>query len=315
MKNFFLCFICIFLNFCDVNSQELLIYNQYLDNHFLLNPAVAGSDKCIKLKLSDRHQWLNIENTPNTQVISVHGQLTKKEHPLKKHGLGMYLFNDENGANKQKALNLSYAFHLTIDKHNQEKTQLAFGVSLSNHYYSLDSRNLVTAEMNDPTIKKTIESAFLSNICLGTYLYGSKYFIGLSATYLVPNSIALYDKNLEPDFKRHFFLHAGLDIKEADKNLIISPSFVIKLTQDKKLQNDYNIKLKYNNAFIIASYRANYDKFNTRNLNAVLLAGFDFRNMNFTYAYDIPLNEMYGDYMPSHQISIGYNICRNFKYR
>ncbi len=298
----FIFFIC----FSKIKSQELLIQSHYLNNEFLLNPAFTGIKNFTIAKASDHKQWSNVKNAPSTQIFILESQFLKKKN--KKHGGSFYLFNDKNGSNKQFITNFSYAIHFAIDRYNYKKTELSFGFSLSNYIFSLDSRNLKTTEENDPAIKNAIESAYFNNFSFGVSLYGENYYTGVSGTHLLKNSINLYDENLEPKFARHYFFYFGYKIQEVKNQLIIEPVLVIKLNKDKKLQQDYNVKLAYKNLFGAISYRVNYDKFNASNIKTIFLLGMNFQNFTGNYVFEIPLNELYMHYSISHKITIGYKI-------
>ncbi|MBO4529927.1 MAG: type IX secretion system membrane protein PorP/SprF, partial [Paludibacteraceae bacterium] len=48
------------------NAQEEIVCNQYHFNYYLVNPAVAGAERCTHLMLTGRFQWMGQEDHPMT---------------------------------------------------------------------------------------------------------------------------------------------------------------------------------------------------------------------------------------------------------
>ena len=58
-------------------SQEgLPIYSDYLtDNYYLLFPSMAGAANCTKVRFTGRKQWMDQDEAPNLQTVSINGNL------------------------------------------------------------------------------------------------------------------------------------------------------------------------------------------------------------------------------------------------
>jgi len=92
-------------------AQQVPLYSQYLLNGFLLNPGMAGCESYIPIRLTARQQWTGIDGAPSTQAISAHAPIMRQ-----KMGVGGYIFNDKFGPISQTGLQLSYAYHLKLNR-------------------------------------------------------------------------------------------------------------------------------------------------------------------------------------------------------
>ncbi|MFA6780375.1 MAG: type IX secretion system membrane protein PorP/SprF, partial [Paludibacteraceae bacterium] len=79
------------LPFLKSTAQEEIVYDQYHFNYYLVNPAVAGAERCSHLMLTGKFQWVGMDDAPMTQSLSFRTRV------LKNVGLGAYVYNDKNG--------------------------------------------------------------------------------------------------------------------------------------------------------------------------------------------------------------------------
>ena len=73
------------------NAQDEIVCDQYHFNYYLVNPAVAGAERCTHLMLTGKFQWVGVEDAPMTQTLSFRTRI------LQSWGIGAYLYNDKNG--------------------------------------------------------------------------------------------------------------------------------------------------------------------------------------------------------------------------
>jgi type IX secretion system PorP/SprF family membrane protein len=53
-----------------VSAQQDPVYDQYMFNSFLLNPAVAGHEGYTAVNLTVREQWIGLTDAPSTYALS-----------------------------------------------------------------------------------------------------------------------------------------------------------------------------------------------------------------------------------------------------
>ncbi|MBP5455854.1 MAG: type IX secretion system membrane protein PorP/SprF, partial [Paludibacteraceae bacterium] len=51
-------------------AQDEIVYDQYHFNYYLVNPAVAGAERCSHLMLTGKFQWMGMDDAPMTQTLS-----------------------------------------------------------------------------------------------------------------------------------------------------------------------------------------------------------------------------------------------------
>ncbi|HEY0897469.1 MAG TPA: PorP/SprF family type IX secretion system membrane protein [Sphingobacteriaceae bacterium] len=95
--------------------------SQYFQNQYLANPAMAATSEGLTLSGGLRKQWSMIPGSPVT------GSLTGEYRLKEKVGIGMNLYNEEEGLIQRTRMVGTYAYHLPLNTGGQS---LHFGVSL-----------------------------------------------------------------------------------------------------------------------------------------------------------------------------------------
>ena len=129
--------IIINLSFCASSvigfSQQLFQQTQFMVNPYTLNPALAGSEDFIDIKVGYRNQWLGFNDSDNiiggsiapvTMYVSAHTALghdhgyyrdPKHEHKAF-HGVGGYVTSDKLGAFSSTSAYGSYSYNMGLVK-------------------------------------------------------------------------------------------------------------------------------------------------------------------------------------------------------
>ena len=280
-------------------AQQLPMYSQYMNNRFLLNPAVAGSENCIPIRLTVRQQWVGIQNAPSTQALSAHAKIANQ-----KIGVGGYVFSDRFGIDSKTGFQASFSYILPIRLFESE---LALGLSFMGFQYAFNSSDAKITDLNDPTVSGTIESAFVPDANFGVYWHNNDFFVGLSANQLVEYKVQFSGLDAtENTLQRHFFLMGGYKF-ELSKSVELEPSVMLKYVTSAPLNTDINVKAIYNkNYWFGVSYRSGVP-FNTGN-SLVAMIGTKYKKFYIAYAYDYIFSNL-GNYSSgNHEIMIGINI-------
>ena len=147
------------LAFASVRAQQFPIYSQYMMNSFLLNPAVAGHEGYTSVNLTVREQWLGLEDAPSTYALTAQTRLLKNSFISRgksvrrrkrvmsrsgRVGLGVYLFNDVNGAISKTGVSFTYAYHLTF-----RRSQFSLGGALKTFQYKIDKTKIIVEDQDD----------------------------------------------------------------------------------------------------------------------------------------------------------------------
>ncbi len=290
-----LLYIIVFLTgfLIEANSQQVPLYSQYMLNGFLLNPAVAGSEGYTAVNLTAREQWIGMNHAPGTYALSFQTRLMKKSHISRgasvkrrkssgssggKVGLGGYVFNDRNGAVSRIGLKGSYAYHL-----NFRHSQLSFGLSLVAYQFRLDDDLIHLLDPGDELWFGTHKAVFIPDADAGVYYTARNYWAGFSVDQLFESTLKIGDSGYDRYvMERNYYLIGGYDF-ELNRDLIFSPSTLLKYAENGKFQADVSGKFYFQQTFWTGlTYRTGQA--------IIVLAGVSVDKFIFGYAFDIGLN-------------------------
>lgn len=296
-------------------AQEELIYSQYHFNYYLVNPALAGAENCHHFMLSNRMQWVGMDDFPMTQLLTYKGRVWKNV------GIGAYLFNDRNGYSNRAGGQVTFAYHIPLSngrrysKRVNYDRQLSFGVSFKLNYFYINMNKLTAA---DPSV--AYDNAFVNttgwqpNMNVGVYYKSYGGFVGLSFTNIIPIAADLYG-DYEMPHPLTWFLFGGYAFDLGSRNdMYLEPMAMIKMNQ--YWETNLDISLKYGHDVsdfwgynVQASYRHGFNQHNIQSMNLLLLAGFRIQQFHLGYAITLDLNNLVTQSGATHEIMLGYTLC------
>ena len=285
--------ISVFMAFHAVSShaQQIPNFTLYNMNHYLLNPAAAGSTDRLPVAISYRKMWAGFNDSPSVQYLSGNMKVAKNM------GVGARLFNFQAGPSRKTGLEGTYSYHLSLGSGD---TKLSFGLSLLLYQFYLNKSDLVVEDPDDEVFMGT-EQMFVPDAGIGTYLYGNNYYVGISVPQLFQRNIDLKsDIVLQQKQVRHYYLHGGY-IFEAGSDFKIEPSLLLKFIEAGIFQADINALATYKDMINLGiSYRTEDALcFQLGYLNPDIFIG---------YAYDLPLSDIAGNTSGSHEILFRYTF-------
>jgi len=307
-----------------VFAQQRPQYTQYIFNNYLLNPALSGIENYTDFKAGFRKQWTGIDDSPQTTFALVHWALggeylwknplslpEKGEDPMSDnymqnytaspahHGVGATLMLDKAGPLTRLDANLTYAYHLQLGG----TLNLSVGVAAGLTRFGLNVLDLTMENSFDPALKNTLVSQYKPDLALGLWLYGARFFAGVSVQQLLPQKLSF---TTDPAYNLgktvpHGFATLGYKLS-LDETISAIPSIMIKYVRPTSPSIDANLKVSFNDRFWLGgSYRKN-DSFSA-------LAGFNFSKLiNLTYSYDFTTSELNKVSSGSHEIVLGIQL-------
>lgn len=297
-------------------GQQLPLYSQYLYNKYLINPAVAGSDGYTSVSLTAREQWVGYSGAPRTFSFSWQTRMLKKSFILKqtrikrevfrpksdgKVGFGAYVFSDRNGLIQRTGFQVSYAYHMWL----QKSTQLSFGLGFTGYYYKIDEKQINFENPDEPLLNNNLRRGiFVPDLTFGVYLLNAKYSFGFSAEQLSEASAkigGLAYKNFS--MSRQYYLFGSYDLSPAN-GTVIQPSFLVKMSEQLKPQVDVGATYIYNQGFWAGlAYRT----------SGALIAnvGVKYQNIFFGYAFDFTMQEIQRITYGTHEITVALKFGDN----
>lgn len=289
---------CAFL----VNAQQLPLFSQYLNNDFLLNPAVSGTKSYMPVSVSARVQWVNFNGAPTNQIGSIHGAMTKSI------GMGLAVSNFTAGATRMTSAQVSYAYRLKLN----DKIKMSFGLAPMIIQHSIAKDKIVLEDINDNTFNKLNGKTTIADLNAGVYAYGTNWTASLSVPQLMGNRYRMGDNDLFKErLKRHYLVYGSYDLKCKEK-YTITPSALIKVVESgAPIQFDVNVRAVYDNLFWVGlSYRgASSQSFNEA---MVVMTGIQKNNFIFGYSFDYGFSSIRSYSMGSHEVFLTYRIpCKD----
>lgn len=275
-------------------AQQLSLFSQYVQNDFVLNPAIAGTKDYAPLRTVIRNQWSGIEGNPNTQTLSYHSAM---KNP--KIGIGGYIFNDQIGPISQTGISASYAYHLKLSN----SSKLSFGLSGLLYMYQLNTSKLKFDQQNssDNVLTTGNFKAYYPNFSFGTYYSGENYFVGISVPELIQTKVSNSQDYTIIKQVRHYYLSGGYKFV-LNENYSLTPSVLVKYVHAAPVGFDINASFEaYQKFYFGVSYRKDdaIVPFFGLKLNEKYI---------ISYSYDITMSGLNRHTKGSHEIMLGYNI-------
>ena len=249
--------------------------------------------------LMDRHQWIGaFKGAPRTQVLSMETSLSGNDS--RSHGIGLHLVNDVNGAYKQLSASLGYAFHVSLNR--EGSLRLGFGLMSTVYQSTYDETNF--SPINDPVIHHGVEKEIKPDVSTGIFLYGDRFFAGLSAIQLLASNSYLNPHRGE----RGYFAYGGYNLP-VSRPVRIQPGLTIKYLGEQ-LQSDLNARAAFRELYwVMLSYRHVWYDLPGKPNSLLLYAGLYWNNFSFAYGYDLGLTSMQRYGYGSHEFRVGYHFC------
>jgi len=289
----FIFIILIFLS-AEAYSQQLPLYTNYNFNLFGINPAVAGSQPCLDLRMGYRRQWLGFPGEPKSAYAGVHGSFGKKKFNY--HGAGISTENDEAGPMGYTGMSAAYTYHMKVNRRNM----LSVGASLGFTQYRLDVGQLTLEDFNDPLLNTNQRAFLFPQIGFGLWYKNHERFIGFSIRNVVENQFQNFGDDSR--FRRHMYFIMGKSIP-VDDELFFKPSVNLRYVSGSPIAADVNLLFDLNDLFEFGvSFRGGHGVSGLVKV-AVL------KYLTIGYAYDRTLNKLRLGGANSHEIMLGIKAC------
>lgn len=267
-----------------LQAQQRMQYSQFMQNGFLLNPALAGIEKYSDLKGGFTKQWSGFEGAPQGQFVtfstrigsdSVQSNSIPSSIPLRgrknnsalvaqnnessdsiqkfHQGIGITVFSEGDDVIMQNELSVAYAMHFPI-KNNQF---ISAGISAGLRQNRFDPSSIKLINQNDLIFGNQVRNILMPNINVGALWYNNKFFAGVSVNQTLNSSFS-YD-GLEPipasNFTPHFYLNAGYKLM-ASQTISLTPSIIARKVFPAPLSFDLNLMADYKDLVRVGfSYR------------------------------------------------------------
>ncbi|GAB3703588.1 hypothetical protein GCM10027592_33820 [Spirosoma flavus] len=224
-------------------AQQDPQFSLYMYNPLYYNPAAAGSEGVSRIQLTHRTQYLGYQAIGSNDNGAQSTQLISYNMPLDniKSGIGIYGLNDKLGAVRNQAVQLSYAYRMTL-----KNGTLAIGVQAGLFSKGYNYGELRPGEVGDPLIPTGTISQARPDFGAGIYYNTTDYWVGVSmnhineATYNVGT-----DRSTNP-LNRNMYLTAGYRLG-LGYNIDVQPSILVQYTTPSQGNVTFNLTGTYDN--------------------------------------------------------------------
>jgi len=259
-------------------AQQLPVYSQFFMNKYVNNPAFAGINDKYTVSSNHRYQWVGITDAPRTYTLSVNG-------PTKnlKNGLGAFLYTDHVGPTIRTGMQISYAYHLSIN----EKIKLSMSLSGGLLEWKIDGHKLNLTDQNDQALVNNVMRTLVPDAKFGFILYGGNWHFGGAAPNLLQNKITFSNAtNSELNkLEDHYLIHVGHEFNISN-DILLDPYVLVRYVSPAPLQLEFGSKFVWKNtAWAGITYRTGDA--------ASFLVGYTYKeNLSFGYSYDFTTSNL-----------------------
>jgi type IX secretion system PorP/SprF family membrane protein len=267
---------------------------------YIYNPAIIGSKDFLSVNLNSAFQGKS-----NAQIISLNTRFSKTRSgyftspdilEFKNTGIGGSVFHDLNGRSENFGISMGGSYQIPLN--TRELSFFSLGASVKGIYNILDTASF---EQSLPS-KKT----FYSNLDLGIYYFGIKFYAGISTTNVFGNP-EKHDVTgiIKIPVARQYFFSAGYKMLiNKSMNIVLEPSLLFNAYDStfKRIFKNINPILKlYVENFCVGTY------FNSDGKTSFFT---QFRYPRFYVGafFELPKKTPYYRRSPIVQLTMGINI-------
>ncbi|KAB1071890.1 type IX secretion system membrane protein PorP/SprF [Tamlana haliotis] len=280
-------------------AQQTPVFSNYSSNGVLINPAYAGFYPNADITFTSSGQLNKVEGSPKTMSLLVN-MPTGSEHV----GIAGGAYSDQIGVTTATQLFGTYSYKLLFDSDRNtwwsyNPHVLSFGISAGVMFF--DENLLDLGIHNDPNFVNNI-STTIPTLGAGVLYNREHVYIGLSASNLLGDSLSSED-NI--DVKGAYYIYGGYRFfTNRFKEVLITPSMLLKYVSGSPFQADLNTKVNYKNKFELGlGYRTD------ASINA-FVGLYLFDHLKVLYSYNKMMkNTLAGD---SHGIVLSWRLGEGF---
>ena len=280
-------------------AQDEAIFQHYILNPTLLNPAFAGANGGHDLFLHARHHFAGFEDAPRSYALSYNGAVGNNV------GLGAMLLSDNVASLNRIRGAISYSYQY---RGENWKGGAGFTTEFNQNRLNGDVNNSPFYDQNDRSVADAQNGIVYFDASLGAYAtFNEKFTVSLATPNLIKARLNKFDNQSgieDPYFLRQFIFMAGYKYDIEDKKMSIEPSVVVRRPYQAPLEADVNIKANFLDEKFMAGlmYRPSTS-------GAVgFLVGTKQDKFRFAYMYSASLAQISTYTRSSHELTLGLSL-------
>ena len=288
-----------------LHAQQRPQYSQYMNNQFMLNPALAGSSEVLDARGGARLQWSGFKDAPRSIYATIHKPLgllapnmrgkTRGESNFF-HGIGALVMSDVTGPTSRTSVYGAYAYNQKLTKTLRASLGFFGGIQ---HFGLDDSKTIYS---NNSIASRGNISKFFPDAAVGLWVYNKRFWAGGSINQIFKNQFSTRDLNSGVYVAgRHLFASTGMQFWMT-KDWAIIPSVMVKWVNPAPATIDLNVKFRYQNTFFCGT------SFRSTDAIVFMLGLTHKKYLDFGYSYDAVYNGIARYQGGSHELFLGYRM-------
>jgi len=291
-----------------VEAQLIPQFSQYMFNGLYINPAYAGYKDVLYGHVMYRKQWVDIESSPRTAMISLDGALRGGSN------IGFVYANDKIGATYSNSFMADYSFRFNVS----ENSRLSFGLGAGLIQHGINKADLIDENGNLDPNAQNAKTVWRPSFDAGIYFDSKYFYAGVSIVGLLKGKRDLESSFVVTRTNANYFLTAGFIIPLSD-NLKLMPSTFWGSDFKNPLKIDLNMMLMIADRFSFGgSYRTGTLWFSDvsndvklRDAIALIAEVFVSERVRLGFAYDFDLNKLTTGHNGGFEVSLGYYLTKS----
>ena len=279
----------------DMYGQQEPLYSQYYNSFNIINPGYAGAHDFFTFTTSVRRQSTGEPDSPQTGVLSVHGNVGKNL------GIGFSIAYDKVSVLNDTGLYADFSYTISTS----EKSRLAFGIKGGGNFINVNLTKL--GLKTDPLFNQNINT-FIPNLGAGFFFYTDKFYVSYSALNLLNENY--YDKKngviASASDNVLMYLSSGYNFK-INKHFNLKPSFLMRYTKGVPFSTDVSLAVLWLDKVELGVSHRLDDSF------AGLFQIRANNNIKIGYTYESYITNLSRYNNGSHEISIIFDIGKSTK--
>lgn len=278
-----------------VSAQQDALYNEYMFNHFVINPAYSGVKDALNVTAFHRSQWVGFSGAPQTQSASAYTPFGRTRNA----GVGIQFLNDRIGSLNTTAAFGSYSYKIKLGT-----GKLSFGLRGGIFNYSINKSKLDYKDKTDPNSLEFYNKRIVPSFDFGMYYYDKDYFVSFASSHLFENKLFNPGVLNVINLRRHYFGMFGYS-KTLTDDVVFKPFVMVRYVKNAPINIDLNASFLLQDKFTVGlAYRTSK--------SIVLNTAFYLNeNIKFGYSFDYTLTKInkhakFG----SHEIFLSYEVKR-----
>lgn len=273
-----------------VIGQQSPLTSQYTFSRLVINPAYAGSQDQLSITAIHRRQWDNFAGAPNTNTFLAHKSLKNKNV-----GVGLMVSSDKIGVHADQRLYAMYSYKIRMARGTLAMGLQAGFSRLQSDFSQLNLRG-------EDQLVSGFRNTFNPNFGTGIYYSTSSFYAGLSAPYLLNNSLNRGMESLgQGKEKRYYYLTVG-KVFTLNPLVKVMPSALVRTQEGNASSLEAGVNFILDDMLTVgAAYRSEDALVSILKLNIS-------DNLSLGYSYDHTLSDI-GQYSDgSHEFMINYHL-------